>query len=84
MSVFIPMTLGAVAPVSLIIIAAVALLIFGPTKLPQLGRSVGTTVKEFKEGFNGLGEDSTEDDDKEKKEEVVKIQTKKEDETVQK
>ena len=78
-----PMTLGAVAPVSLIIIAAVALLIFGPTKLPQLGRSVGTTVKEFKEGFNGLGEDSTEDD-KDKKEEVVKIQTKKEDETVQK
>ena len=80
MSVFIPMTLGAVAPVSLIIIAAVDLLIFGPTKLPQLGRSVGTTVKEFKEGFNGLGED---DDDKEKKEEVVKIQTKKEDETIQ-
>ncbi|OFS61859.1 twin-arginine translocase TatA/TatE family subunit [Nosocomiicoccus sp. HMSC09A07] len=75
-----PMTIGAVAPVSLIIIAAVALLIFGPTKLPQLGRSVGTTVKEFKEGFNGLGEDEKPE---EKKEEVVKIQTKQEDETIQ-
>ena len=75
-----PMTIGAVAPVSLIIIAAVALLIFGPTKLPQLGRSVGTTVKEFKEGFNGLGEDEKPE---EKIEEVVKIQTKQEDETIQ-
>lgn len=32
----------------LIIVLAVALLILGPTKLPQLGRAIGTTLSEFR------------------------------------
>ena len=32
----------------LIIILVVALLLFGPKKLPELGRSIGQTMKEFK------------------------------------
>ncbi|TWT02425.1 twin-arginine translocase TatA/TatE family subunit [Planomicrobium sp. CPCC 101079] len=32
----------------LILILIIALIIFGPAKLPQLGRSVGLTLREFK------------------------------------
>lgn len=33
----------------LIIILVIALILFGPSKLPQLGRAVGQTLKEFKD-----------------------------------
>lgn len=32
----------------LIIVLIIALIIFGPSKLPQLGKAVGQTLKEFK------------------------------------
>ncbi len=32
----------------LVIILVIALIIFGPSKLPQLGKAVGQTVKEFR------------------------------------
>lgn len=44
----------------LLIILAVALLIFGPTKLPGLARSLGAASREFR---NGLGHDDTANDD---------------------
>jgi sec-independent protein translocase protein TatA len=34
-------------PTHLIIIAIVALIIFGPSRLPEIGRSLGKTLKEF-------------------------------------
>ena len=37
----------------LIIVAVVALLIFGPKRLPMLGRSLGQGLREFKEGITG-------------------------------
>jgi len=73
MSILLPTTLMVPAPISLIIIAAIALLIFGPTKLPQLGRSVGTTFKEFKAGFNGLNDDEEEKEEPKKLEEVSTV-----------
>ncbi|WP_408009081.1 twin-arginine translocase TatA/TatE family subunit [Pseudalkalibacillus sp. A8] len=51
-------------PGSWIIIGVVALLIFGPKKLPELGRAAGKTLKEFKNATSGLVDD---DDDKKKK-----------------
>ncbi|KUP04322.1 preprotein translocase subunit TatA [Bacillus coahuilensis m2-6] len=48
-------------PMSLVIIAIVALLIFGPKKLPELGRAAGDTLREFKNATKGLADD---DDDK--------------------
>ena len=39
---------GITGPTSLVVIAIIALIIFGPTKLPQFGRDVGSTLKEFK------------------------------------
>ena len=55
--------LNAITPVSLIIIGLIALLIFGPKKLPSLGRAMGTTLREFRSATKGL----TDDDDDIKK-----------------
>ena len=35
----------------LVLILAVALILFGPNRLPELARSVGKSIKAFKEGF---------------------------------
>lgn len=51
----------------LIIILVLALIIFGPKKLPELGRAVGQTLGEFKKSTKGLMEDDKEvskDEDK--------------------
>lgn len=41
----------------LIIILALALIIFGPAKLPQLGRAVGETLREFKSSTKSMVDD---------------------------
>ena len=38
----------------LILILVIALIIFGPSKLPELGRAVGSTLKEFKKSTRDL------------------------------
>ncbi|NDI36252.1 twin-arginine translocase TatA/TatE family subunit [Chengkuizengella sediminis] len=38
----------------LLIILVLALILFGPSKLPQLGKAIGTTIKEFRNGANEL------------------------------
>ncbi len=40
----------------LIIILVIALLIFGPKKLPEMGSSIGKSIKEFKKGMTELTE----------------------------
>lgn len=49
----------------LILILVIALIIFGPSKLPELGRAVGSTLKEFKKSTRDL----VSDDEQTKKEE---------------
>jgi len=39
---------GSLGPAELLIIGAIALLIFGPKQLPKLGKSLGDTVKELR------------------------------------
>ncbi|WII73669.1 twin-arginine translocase TatA/TatE family subunit [Bdellovibrio sp. 22V] len=36
----------------IILIGAIALLLFGPSKLPNLGRSLGEAIRGFKKGLN--------------------------------
>ncbi|MBD1382519.1 twin-arginine translocase TatA/TatE family subunit [Metabacillus arenae] len=38
----------------LIIVLVIALIIFGPSKLPEIGRAFGNTLKEFKKATNDL------------------------------
>jgi sec-independent protein translocase protein TatA len=45
----------------LVLISIIALIIFGPSKLPQLGRAVGDTLREFRSSTKGIVEDITED-----------------------
>ncbi|OXM86864.1 twin-arginine translocase TatA/TatE family subunit [Paenibacillus rigui] len=44
----------------LIIILAIALIVFGPAKLPQLGRAFGDTLREFRNSTRGIVEDEVE------------------------
>jgi len=41
----------------LILILIIALVIFGPSKLPEMGRALGTSLKEFKRSSRGLIDD---------------------------
>lgn len=45
----------------LIIILVIALIIFGPKKLPQLGRAIGETLREFKSSTKNIVEDVAEE-----------------------
>ena len=45
----------------LLMIMAVVLIIFGPSKLPELGRAVGRTLHEFKASAKDLVSESRED-----------------------
>lgn len=42
----------------LILILILALVLFGPSKLPELGRAIGTTLKEFKKTTKELTDDN--------------------------
>jgi sec-independent protein translocase protein TatA len=46
--------LGSIGMPELIIIFVIALIIFGPRKLPELGRSLGKSLAEFKRASNEL------------------------------
>ena len=45
---------GSIGMTELIIIFVIALIIFGPRKLPELGRSLGKSIGEFKRASNDL------------------------------
>ena len=46
--------MGPVGMPELIIIFVIALIIFGPRKLPELGKSLGRSINEFKRASNEL------------------------------
>lgn len=45
------------------IVLVIALLIFGPKKLPELGRSLGRGLNEFRDGLQSIGDDPADEDD---------------------
>jgi sec-independent protein translocase protein TatA len=49
-----------VGPTELIIVLVIALLVLGPKRLPEVGRSVGRGMREFKDSLSGI---NTRDDD---------------------
>lgn len=48
---------GLFQPVHMIIILAIALIIFGPGKLPELGKGLGKGIKEFKKAMSDTSKD---------------------------
>ncbi len=43
-----------IGPMELIVVLVIALIILGPKRLPDVGRSVGRGLKEFKDGVGGI------------------------------
>jgi sec-independent protein translocase protein TatA len=49
-----------VGPLELAIVLIIALVVFGPKRLPELGRSVGRGIREFKSSISGDNDDDDE------------------------
>lgn len=46
-------------PVHLVIILVIALLLFGPKRLPEIGSGIGKTIKEFRKSMSEIQQDTT-------------------------
>ncbi len=44
---------GLFQPMHLLVILGIALLIFGPKRLPELGKGLGTSIRDFKDAMSG-------------------------------
>lgn len=55
-------TVGFASPAILVFLGVIALIIFGPKKLPEFGRAMGTSLKEFKDATDGIMKDHDNDD----------------------
>ena len=53
-----------IGPLEIIVVLVIVLLIFGPKRLPGLGRSLGAGMRNFKDSISGKdkGEDEEDDD----------------------
>jgi sec-independent protein translocase protein TatA len=49
-----------IGPMELIIVLAIALIVLGPKRLPDAGRSIGRGLREFKNGISGGDDDKDE------------------------
>lgn len=54
--------LGLVTPTVAVIVLIIALIIFGPGKLPELGKGLGRGIKEFKTATEGNPESASGDE----------------------
>ena len=52
--------MGSLGPWELVIILFIVLIIFGPKKLPEMGRSIGKAIKEFKNAGREIQNDIVE------------------------
>jgi sec-independent protein translocase protein TatA len=59
-----PAVFQSIGPTELIIVLVIVLVIFGPKRLPGLGKSLGSGMKEFRDSVTGKADrDADEDDD---------------------
>ena len=54
-----------IGPMELIIVLVIVLLIFGPKRLPGLGKQLGTGMREFKDSISGKDDKNDADADEE-------------------
>jgi sec-independent protein translocase protein TatA len=55
---------GGIGLPEVLLVLAIVLIIFGPKRLPQLGRSLGSGMRNFKESIAGKGGDDEEEEQK--------------------
>ncbi len=58
-----------VGPLELVVVLAIALIVLGPKKLPEVGRSLGKGMREFKDSLSG----EHEEDEKAEKAEKARL-----------
>jgi sec-independent protein translocase protein TatA len=49
---------GLLSPIHLIILFGILILLFGAKRIPELGKGIGSGIREFKSGISGPGEES--------------------------
>jgi sec-independent protein translocase protein TatA len=53
--------MGAISPVHLVVVLIIALIVIGPSKLPETGAALGKAIREFREAASGADETAAED-----------------------
>lgn len=53
--------LGNIGPLEIIVVLIIALVVFGPKRLPELGNSLGRGIREFKDSVSGDKDDQDDD-----------------------
>ena len=56
--------MGRIGLPELLVILAIVIIIFGANRLPELGRGIGSAIKNFKDEFKDKDDDKEKDDDK--------------------
>jgi sec-independent protein translocase protein TatA len=46
--------MGLVSPMHLLFLGLLAVIVFGPQRLPEIGRSIGKSMREFKDSVSGV------------------------------
>ena len=59
---------GGIGLPEVLLVLAIVLIIFGPKRLPALGRSLGSGMRNFKESVSGKHKDEDEDEDEDRPE----------------
>ncbi len=50
-----------IGPLEIVVVLIIALIVFGPKRLPELGRSMGKGIREFKGSLSGDRDDDDDD-----------------------
>jgi sec-independent protein translocase protein TatA len=61
-----------IGPIEIIVVLVIVLVVFGPKRLPELGRSLGRGFREFKDSITGQGEDEPREIERAPKDEADK------------
>ena len=67
---------GGIGLPEVLLVLAIVLIIFGPKRLPALGRSLGSGMRNFKESISGKDKGEDEDEDEDDRPELTKATAK--------